>query len=73
MNLYLVTYTSFDGDNYDSFISALTPEQAVEIWRTVSQLDEGPEYVFRVPQVATHARRHMWHEDKDVACVWEQT
>lgn len=59
MNLYFIACYDFDW-----FVQAETPEQAVRLWQLELEDDDlAPEKVFLVPEIAGGARALDWHVD----------
>jgi hypothetical protein len=71
LRLYFVAYTSDGGDNFDHFVWAHTPSEAVSLWKA-NYWDEGEccvddqevrVYKVDTPQPWEEARVLEWHAD----------
>lgn len=65
MNLYFVASTDLNGESTDLFVTASTPEGAVELWRKYYEgwdLDEKDVRVFPVPAMKKFQTAHDWAE-----------
>ncbi len=68
MNLYLVVMNSDDGESLDQFVSAESPEQAVQLWRRWWDDDNSVPRVFQVPALVEKPHVHTWSsEAKEVS------
>ena len=67
MKLFFVSDINEDGDNFDLFVIANTPEEVTAVWRAhYGRDDEEPQFVYRVAAVVPvgfHEKPHAleWH------------
>lgn len=66
MKLFLVVWADDNGENHDFFVTAATPQEAIETWKTEpfneDYADEAAPRVFAVPPVSNAPLVHEWDE-----------
>ena len=66
MNLYFVSYLYCEEFNKDLFVSAHTPQQAIDLWKDYYEVENYVERdmaIFLIPSVGSKPTTHAWHKD----------